>query len=84
MRAETADLVESAEGSELRGFGVEFRSAAGREVGRGVVGDAGGMHVFDFRHRQRLVCLVSFRHRFANAHADVDEQRLHMIGYSGL
>ena len=84
MRAKAANLVESAEGSEFRGFGVKFWCAAGREVGRGVIGDAGGMHVFDFRHRQRLVCLVSFRHRFANAHADVNEEGLHMVGYGGL
>ena len=84
MRAESADLVESAEGSEFRGFGVEFWCTAGGKVGRGVLRDAGRVHVGDCRYRQRLVCLVSFRHRFTDAHADVNEQRLHMVGYSGL
>lgn len=49
-----------------------------------ILRDAAGMHVFDPRNGQRFVCLVSFGHGFANAHADVDEERLYMVGYSRL
>jgi hypothetical protein len=82
LRTHSANLVQTAERSEFRGFGVEFWRAASGKAGKRVLGDAAGMHVWDFCHGQRLVCFVSFGHGFANAHADVDEERLYMVGHS--
>jgi hypothetical protein len=71
--------VESAERGEFRGFGVKlWRTTAGNV---GVGGEAGRMHVGHRRYRERFVCFVSFGHGFTDAHADVDEERLHMVGY---